>query len=99
MTETLTIQTKATTHIDAFELARYLSAKIGKSVQIIESPNDTNYVAKVKKGEIEDYDQEYVEDFLDAGYISMDMGYEVVLCYAANQGWIEEGDYVIRVSW
>jgi hypothetical protein len=29
----------------------------------------------------------------------MELGYHVFLTHCANEGWIEEGDYVITVSW
>lgn len=86
-------------YVDSFELARYLSEKTGKNVEFIETPNDTDYSVEIKKGEVRDYDKGNIDDFLNKGYISFEYGYRAVLNYCADQGWLEEGDYVIGVSW
>lgn len=95
----LIVETKTTHYVSDAHLERYLSEKIGVDCKVIESHNDTDYAVTVKKKDIPSYDQETVDNFLEDGYISMENGYDAVLTHAANMGWIEEGNYVIRVSW
>ena len=99
MTEKLIMVTKTTHYVDGSHLERYLSAKTGLNCQVIESSNDTDYSVTVKKEKIPSYDQEALDEFLQNGYISMDYGYDTIFTHAANMDWIEEGNYVIRVSW
>lgn len=90
---------KTTIYVDYFDLARYLSDKIGRDVEIGDSNNDTDYSVALERGELSDWDMNYVNAFLNKGWISMELGYRAVLNYCVNQGWLDEGDYVIEVSW
>lgn len=95
----LKITTKVTNYVDAYDLARYLSHKIGRSIEFIDSPNDTDYSVSIEKEEIDEYDMEQVNNMLEEGWISLDYGYHACLNHCANEGWLEEGDYVITMSW
>lgn len=91
--------TKATHYVDAYHLARYLGEKMGRSFEFIDSSNDTDYTVKIEKGEIDKWDEETINNGLYRGWVSMDYGYHSFFMHCANEGWLEEGDYVIRVSW
>lgn len=91
--------TKITHYVDAFDLARYLGEKMGRKIEFIDSPNDTDYSVKIEKGEIDKWDQEHIGNAIENGWVSLEYGYHAFLTYCANEGWLEEGDYVIRVSW
>lgn len=91
--------TKTTHYVDSFDLADFIGEKIGRSVEIIDTPNDTDYSATVKKEELDDWDMKSVSLLKDKGYISMEYGFHQIMTYCANQNWIEEGNYVIKVSW
>lgn len=91
--------TKSTHYVDYFDMQNYLTEKLGKRVEIIESPNDTDYSIDIEKGDIYEYDQDTIDEFIENGYIYMDYGYHTIFKYLCNQGIIEEGNYVIRVSW
>jgi hypothetical protein len=92
-------ETRATYYVDAFELALYLSSKIGNSVAIIDSENGRDYYVEVKKGPIERQYIPVLNMFLNSGYFSVESNYKLILRHAANMGWIEEGHYVFHVSW
>lgn len=92
-------ETKVTHYVDSFDLAAYLGEKIGRYLEFIESPNDTDYKITIKKGEIDKWDKETVSNALNQGWVSMEYGYRAFLTHCANEGWLEEGDYVITVSW
>src|SRR6218665_1220275 len=92
-------RTKTVHFVDAHDLAKYLGEKIGRSVDILDTPNDTDYSTQIEKGQIDDYDKKSVDNFLKKGWISMDYGYNAVFTHCANEGWIEEGEYVIQVCW
>lgn len=92
-------ETKTTHYVDYSNMENYLSEKIGRRVEIIESANDTDYHLSLKKEKIEDYDKETIDDFLKTGYIGMDYEYHTIFTHCVNEGWLEEGDYVLRVSW
>lgn len=93
-------ETKITHHVWYPHLEMYLSEKVGKRIEIIDSPNDTDYHVLVRaKTEFDKWDQKYINELLEDGYISMECGYRTILDYCAGQGWLEEGDYIITVSW
>lgn len=99
MENKLRTKIKQTIYVSHFDLQDFLSEKIGKSVEVIDSNNDTDYSISVKKEEIDDSDMDSVNTFLEKGYISMEYDYHAIFRYCANQGWIDEGDYVLEVSW
>lgn len=95
----LKIITKTSHYVNMYDLCSFLSEKIGRNVGFGESANDTDYSVDVEKGEIDSYDQAGLDGFLATGYINMYYGCNTVFTYCANQGWLEEGSYVFRVSW
>lgn len=103
---TLKLTTKTTHYVDYYDLEVYLTEKIGKKVEIIGSPNDTDYNFEATPldptGSMYVYDMEEVENFLETGVINMEYGYSglyTVMNYACTQGWIEPGHYSMTVSW
>lgn len=90
---------KSTIYVDYYDLSSYLSERIGRDVEIVDSGNDSDYSVTIVKEEIDDYDMKEVNKFLEKGWISMEYGYHAILTYCANQGWLDEGDYIIQVSW
>lgn len=100
MTE-LKITTKSTHYVDAYDLCRFLTEKIGRKIVFGQSSNDTDYscLADGNSDSWEDQEEE-VNEIIKSGYINCDYpGWDSILSYAANQNWIPEGNYVVRVSW
>lgn len=95
----LKITTKTTHYVDAYDLANYIGSKIGRPVEFVDSPNDTDYSVSIEKEEIDDFDMKSVSNMIEKGWISLDYGYHACLVHCANEGWLEEGDYVITMSW
>lgn len=101
---TLKLVTKTTHYVDYYDLEVFLGEKIGKTVEIIGSPNDTDYKFEAEPldstSSMYVYVMEDVEEFLETGMINMEYGgLYTVMNYACTQGWIEPGNYVITVSW
>lgn len=92
-------KSKVAHYVDAFDLAEYISEKIGRKFEFIDSPNDRDYIINIKKGEIDKWYKETISNALNQGWVSMEYGYRAFLTHCANEGWLEEGDYVITVSW
>lgn len=100
----LKITTKTTHYVDYGDLEAFLTEKLGKEVQIIGSPNDTDYSVDVEVPDPEDamfkWDEEERQEFVATGIIDLDTGsFHRPLSYAAQQKWIEPGSYVVSVSW
>jgi hypothetical protein len=93
------MEIRVTSYVNAFDLALYLSKKIGKSVEVGDTNNYSDYAVLVQRKELDQWDQNVLDEFLSTGWLSMERSRRVVMTYAANMGWIEEGNYVIRVSW
>ena len=74
-------ETKTTHYVDYYHMQDYLSEKIGMSVEIIESPNDTDYHLSLTKGEIDSWDKEKVDNFLEDGYIGMECDYRAIFTH------------------
>lgn len=91
--------TKTTHYVDSYDLAAYLSTKIAHKVEFIGTHNDSDFKVTVKKGEMDKYDWESANAYLATGVINMDMGYNALFVYFANEGWLEEGNYIIEFSW
>lgn len=91
---------KPTIYVNSFELARHLTEKFERYVEIGDSANDTDYSVTLEaQTEFAEYDQKTIDKFLKTGWISMDHGYRTILNYACGLGYIEPGDWVIQVSW
>lgn len=95
----LKMEVQTTNFVDAFDLALYLSKKIGKSVEVGDADNHSDYTVSVKRENLDQWDQKALDEFLNTGWLSMGRNRRIVMTHAANEGWIEEGNYVIRVSW
>lgn len=98
------MSTKTTHYVDYGDLESFLTEKLGKPVEIIGSPNDTDYSVNVKKLDPESpmhkWDLEEVQKFINTGVIDCEYGgFYRPLAYAATQGWVPEGEYLITVSW
>ena len=93
-TETVTV-----IKVNYSDMERYLTEKLGRQVEILDSPNDTDYNFTVSKSTDDWTDEDAVKSFLENGYISMDYGYCDIFNYCCQQGWIEPGEYVMAVSW
>lgn len=91
--------TKTTHYVDSYDLAKYLSTKFPHEVEFIDTHNDSDFKITIKKGDMDKYDWESAKTFLTTGVISMEIGYNAVFLYIANEGWLEEGNYIIEFSW
>lgn len=101
---TLKMTTKITNYVDYGDLQSFLTEKLGKSVEIVGSSNDTDYSVDVKKldpaSTMYKWYMEEVQEFINSGIIDCEYnGFHRPLAYAATQGWIPEGEYLITVSW
>lgn len=100
----LKMQTKTSHYVRDSDLERFLTEKLGKDVELVGSSNDTLHTLSVKKSDPSNpmykWDQDAVASFLADGVIDFQSyGAKPAMQYAVDQGWIEEGEYVIRVSW
>lgn len=95
----LKLKTRVTYYVDAFDLAEYISHKAGRGIEFIDTRNDTDYSRKIVKEELDDWGMKDVDNMLNHGWISCETTLRNCLTHCANQGWLEEGDYVIQVSW
>lgn len=104
MNSTLKITTKKTHYVDYGDLEKFLTEKLGKTVEIIGSPNDTDYSVEVELPDptsvMHKWYEEERQEFAASGLIDLERrSFHRPLSYAAQQNWIEPGTYVIRVSW
>ncbi len=93
-----------TFHVDAYNLTDFLSEKMGKTVEFVGSPNDTDYLAQAialdPNSTMYEFDKEDQDTFVETGRIDLEyQSWNVSLGYAVEQGWIEPGEYVVTVSW
>lgn len=91
----------STRFVDSYDLSEYLAKKISRSVDIVGTNNGSEYTADVRIQESFDkYEQEDIDLFINKGILDFEYsGWYNALDYCANQGWLEEGKYVIEVSW
>jgi len=104
MDSTLIMTTKTTHYVDYADLEAFLTEKLGKEVEIIGSPNDTDYSVDVELPDPANaehkWDEEERQKFANTGLIDLERSsLHLPLSYAVQQGWIEPGAYIVRVSW
>lgn len=88
-------------------LEEYLSEKLGKPVEGIDSSNDTTYEFSVKPRGPEDFKYDYqrqdFERMMGGKVVTVSFAWNpsvsILLDYACKQGWIEEGVYIVSISW
>ena len=104
----LGIDTKTTHHIDWLTyswvrekgecgLDLICEQVYGKKIDI-GSNNDTDCAVDLKKEELPDYDVESLVDIVETGFFE-DYQLQLVMTDLCNKGHIEEGSYVVTVSW
>ncbi|QNK01751.1 hypothetical protein [Dyella telluris] len=75
-----------------FELA------YGKKLEMLESPNDTDYAHDVKREELDQWDEETIAEAVESGgFECYNLG--IFLNDLCNKGILPEGHYVVRMSW
>lgn len=97
-------KTKTTHYVDYSDLKKFLSEKLGKTVEIIGLGNDTSHSIIVDipnpDDTMEKWNAEDRAEFVGSGLIDFQLtGFNPAMTYAAINGWIEPGNYVVIVSW
>ena len=87
--------------IDCFDLERFIRDHYEVDYEIVEDNewnNDSSYNETVSKGEIDSYYKKRFEDWKE-GFYSGSYMLRHILKDLCNKGEIEEGNYLIKVSW
>jgi hypothetical protein len=93
------ISVKKTFHVDAFDMEKITEIVYGKSIEMLESPNDTTHqVSGVKKEELDEYDISTLEKAIKDGCLE-NYNYRIMLTDLCNKDYLEPGDYFLRMSW
>lgn len=86
--------------VDYKDLERLIKEEFGHDFSIPadeEVGNDTSISKNIQKEELAKYDKDRLTEFLHIGRYGPCL--QVLMTDMANRDVIEEGDYVIRVSW
>lgn len=105
---TLGIETKTTHHIDwlTYSWARdkghcgldeLCEQVYGKKLDM-GSNNDTDYSVNIKREIMADYDTDNLIDIIKSGFFE-EYQLHLVMTDLCNNGYIEEGSYVVTMSW
>lgn len=102
MTE-LKIITKSTHYVDIYDLEVFLSEKVGEKIEIAGYNRGDNYDEEIVPP---DTNQKFyrnndaeVEDFLKEKFIDLQYGsFRAPLQWAADNGWIPYGNYIVSVD-
>lgn len=87
--------------LDYGELEDLIKKTYGHSYEFVaqeELMNDMSKTYSVKKEVLEQWDQEDLDGFITSGRIK-NWRTHTILTDLANKGIIEEGDYLINISW
>jgi hypothetical protein len=102
----LEAEIKMTYHVNWFitydktkkSLEQIFELAYGKPMEMLESPNDTDYSLNIKKEEICDYDQRILNENIARGHFTCwHLG--TMLTDLVNKNIIPQGNYVVNVSW
>lgn len=105
----LSASVKTTYHVDWLTYAHTRNAGMlgledivanayGHEMEMLESPNDTDYSITVKKENLSDYEKKDLADHLKAKCFPC-YSLNLILTDLANKNVIPEGHYVITMSW
>lgn len=102
MTE-LKIITKSTYYVDIYDLEVFLSEKAGERIEVVGYNRGDNYDEEIvppdtnqKHFRSEDIE---VEEFLEEKFIDLQYGsFGAPLQWAADNGWIPYGSYIVSVD-
>lgn len=91
------VETKKTFHIDAFDMEDITESVYGVRIEMLESPNDTTHEYSVDAN-LDNYDQEKLDNAIKNGHMAHYL-YGVILSDLCKKGYIEAGEYFLRMSW
>lgn len=91
------VDKKLTFHINDFRMEDITNLVYGKRIPILESPNDTSHKYTVTK-QLDEYDQETLDKAIRRGGLEC-WQYDVILKDLCAKGYIDPGEYFLRVSW
>lgn len=92
--------TKTVINVNYSDLNKFITEVYGKDFEFavdVESSNDVSHSYTVKKEELTEWNRKHIDNFIATGrygYITRSL-----LIDMANKGLIEEGDYIVDVSW
>lgn len=79
-------------------LEQIFALAYGKPMEMLESPNDTDYVQNVTKRQFDEYIQKTIDTNIKNGHFTCwELG--TMLTDLANKNIIPQGNYVVNVSW
>lgn len=91
------VSIKSTYHIDSFDMKTITQKVYGKRIEVGESPNDTTHEYDVD-GVIEDYDEEELQEAINTSYMAA-WQYGLIFNDLCRKGYLDKGEYFMRVSW
>ena len=91
------IAKKSTFHMNAFNLENITQVIYGKSIEMLESPNDTTHEFTVEEKQ-DNYKKEDLQKAIKNGYLEY-WQYDCILNDLCEKGLIEPGKYFLRMSW
>ena len=111
----LSLKTKTTHYIEWLTYAHTIGAGLGeflalhsecptREVELLESPNDTDYTISVSKENVADdsfymqYNHDRITKDINSGEVACSK-LPAVFCWLLFHNLIEEGDYVVKMSW
>ena len=91
------IEQEKTFQLDAFDLEKITKTVYGKSIEMLESPNDTTHEYTVSTNADKD-SQQTLEKAITNGYLEY-WQYDCILDDLCKKGLLETGEYFVRMSW
>ena len=91
------IEQEKTFQINAFDLEKITKTVYGKSIEMLESPNDTTHEYTVSAS-VDNNSQETLENAIKNGYLEY-WQYSCILDNLCQKGLVESGKYFVRMSW
>lgn len=91
------IEQEKTFQINAFDLEKITKTVYGKSIEMLESSNDTTH-EYTAKAHIDQSDKETLEKAINSGHLEY-WQYGCVLDDLCHKGLVETGKYFVRMSW
>lgn len=91
------VSTKKTFHIDAFDMEEITQLVYGKSIEMLESANDTTHEFSVSANSAY-HDKETLKKAVEEGSLEY-YQYGTILDDLCSKGYLEAGEYFLRMSW
>ena len=91
------IEQEKTFQLDAFDLEKITQTVYGKSIEMLESSNDTTHEYEVKSN-LDKNGQKTLAESIKNGHLEY-WQYSCILDDLCQKGLIDKGKYFVRMSW